>query len=68
MLFDKVVAFDNFRQKIVLIANMKTDNLKKNYKKAYDDLEKIAKLIKTHKKSKNQTFKFKIRFQTSIFQ
>lgn len=23
MLFDKVVAFDNFRQKIVLIANMK---------------------------------------------
>ncbi len=50
MLFDKVVAFDNFRQKIVLIANMKTDNLDENYKKACDDLEKIARLIKTGKK------------------
>ena len=52
MLFDKVVAFDNFRQKIVLIANMKTDNLDENYKKACDDLEKIARLIKTGKKAK----------------
>ncbi len=52
MLFDKVVAFDNFRQKIVLIANMKTDNLDENYKKACDDLEKIARLIKTGKKQK----------------
>ena len=44
MLFDKVVAFDNFRQKIVLIANMKTDNLDKNYKKACDDLKKNSQI------------------------
>ena len=34
MLFDKVIAFDNFRQKIIIIVNMKTDDLEKNYKKA----------------------------------
>ena len=34
MLFDKVIVFDNFRQKIVLITNIKTDDLENNYKKA----------------------------------
>ena len=41
MLFDKVIAFDNFRQKIVIIVNMKTDDLKNNYKKACDELKEI---------------------------
>ena len=30
MLFDKVIAFDNFRQKIILIANMHTDSLRRS--------------------------------------
>ena len=63
MLFDKVVAFDNFRQKIVLIANMKTDNLDENYKKACDDLEKIARLIKTGKKAKIEPLTLKSDFK-----
>ena len=42
MLFDKVIAFDNFKQKIVIIINMKTDDLENNYKKACDDLLEIA--------------------------
>ena len=63
MLFDKVVAFDNFRQKIVLIANMKTDNLDKNYKKACDDLKKIAKLIKTGKKAEIEPLTLKSDFK-----
>ena len=46
MLFDKVIAFDNFRQKIILIVNMKTDDLEKNYEKACSDLKEIANLIK----------------------
>ena len=46
MLFDKVIAFDNFKQKIILIVNMKTDDLEKNYEKACSDLKEIASLIK----------------------
>ena len=36
MLFDKVIAFDNFKQKIIIITNIKTDDLENNYKKACD--------------------------------
>ena len=51
MLFDKVIAFDNFKQKIIIMVNMKTDDLEKNYKKACDDLKSIANLIKNGKKT-----------------
>ena len=46
MLFDKVIAFDNFRQKIVLIVNIATDNIDDNYKKAEEDLKELVDLIK----------------------
>ena len=45
MLFDKVIAFDHYTKKIILIVNIKTDNLKANYAKAIEDLEKLAKLV-----------------------
>ena len=45
MLFDKVIAFDNLRQKIGLIANMPTDNLEENYKNTVEELKKIRELI-----------------------
>lgn len=45
MLFDKVIAFDNVRNKIILIVNIKTDNLKENYKKAITELERLKDLI-----------------------
>ena len=38
MLFDKVIAFDNFRQKIVLIVNIATDDVEKNYAEAEKEL------------------------------
>ena len=63
MLFDKVIAFDNFRQKIVIITNMKTDNLEDNYKKACDDLIEIADLIKNGKKSEIIPLKLKSEFK-----
>ena len=47
MLFDKVIAFDNFSQKIIVIANAKTDNLEEDYNKCVDEINKIIKLIKT---------------------
>lgn len=46
MLFDKVIAFDNFKQKIVLIVNIKTDELEINYKEAEAELEKMASMIR----------------------
>ncbi|MBQ8194963.1 MAG: anthranilate synthase component I [Oscillospiraceae bacterium] len=46
MLFDKVIAFDNFRQKIIIIANMSLDELETGYNKAVMELENMAALLK----------------------
>lgn len=46
MLFDKVIAFDNFRQKIILIVNMKTDAPEEEYHRAEMELEKLVRLIR----------------------
>ena len=62
MLFDKVIAFDNFKQKIILISNIKTDDLENNYKKACDDLKELADLIKNGKKAKIKPLELKSDF------
>jgi anthranilate synthase component I, non-proteobacterial lineages len=49
MFFDKVIAFDNLKQKIIIIANAKTDNLEENYTKAVSEIEKIIALISNGK-------------------
>lgn len=46
MLFDKVIAFDNFRQKIILIVNIKTEDIEKSYADGVSELNKIKDLIK----------------------
>ena len=50
MLFDKVIAFDNYRQKIVLIANMKTEDLETGYQKAVLELENMKALVEREEK------------------
>ena len=62
MLFDKVIAFDNFKQKIILISNMKTDDLENNYKNACRDLKKLADLIKNGEKTEIESLKLKSDF------
>jgi len=47
MLFDKVIAFDNYRQKIVLIVNIKTENIESEYENGKIQLEKLKALIKS---------------------
>lgn len=47
MLFDKVIAFDNFKQKIVLIVNMSLENTEAEYNKAALELKHMAELIRT---------------------
>ncbi|MBR2207638.1 MAG: chorismate-binding protein, partial [Synergistaceae bacterium] len=65
MLFDKVIAFDNFRQKIVLIVNI---DLKKDinsgFQNAQEELNKIEALIRRGKPQKEFSCKLKSDFQT----
>lgn len=50
MLFDKVIAFDNVRQKIILIANMKLADGETGYNKAVLELKQLAALLRTGEK------------------
>ena len=54
MLFDKVIAFDNVRQKIVLIANIKLDNIDSEYDRAVKDLAELAQLIRNGSSDKEE--------------
>ena len=66
MLFDKVIAFDNFRQKITIIVNMKTDDLKNNYENACGELKEIAQLIKNGKKAEIEPIRLKSDFRNAF--
>lgn len=50
MLFDKVIAFDNMKQKIVLIVNIETDDIERSYERALKELRGLAALIKKGEK------------------
>lgn len=50
MLFDRVIAFDHVRQKIILIANMKLDDLESEYNRAIMELRQMADLIRNGEK------------------
>ena len=47
MLFDRVICFDNFRQKIILIANASTEHLEQTYPQAMQEIADMKKLIQT---------------------
>ncbi|MDO5140729.1 MAG: anthranilate synthase component I [Eubacteriales bacterium] len=51
MLFDKVIAFDNVRQKIILIANMKLQDIEVGYNKAVMELRQLADLLRNGSRS-----------------
>ena len=46
MLFDRVIAFDNVRQKIILIANIALDDPLENYRKGAEELREMAALLR----------------------
>lgn len=54
MLFDKVIAFDNCRQKIILIANMALDDPETNYNKALLELTRMAELLRGGEKRRER--------------
>ena len=45
MLFDKVIAFDNIMQKMILIVNISTDDLAKNYEQAIKTLNEMEEIV-----------------------
>ena len=46
MLFDKIIAFDNLRQTITMIVNVRTDGLEENYRAACLELDAMENLIR----------------------
>lgn len=52
MLFDKVIAFDNLKQKLILIANMRLDEGEAGYEKAKRELVKMADLLRYGERKK----------------
>lgn len=63
MLFDKVICFDNFRQKIILIVNIRTENLETEYKRGVAELSRLAGLIRDGAKGTEQAAAIKSDFR-----
>ncbi len=63
MLFHKVIAFDNYRQKIVLIVNVKTDDIEANYSKALLELREMSRLVRCGEKAADAPLKLKSAFK-----
>ncbi|MBO5985226.1 MAG: chorismate-binding protein, partial [Lachnospiraceae bacterium] len=64
MLFHKVVAFDHFRQKVILITNVKTDDLEINYNKALLELDTMSRLITDGERAKAEKVVLKSEFKS----
>ena len=59
MLFNEVIAFDHYRQKILLITGVMTDDIDNSYKKAEETLDEMAKLIREGEKETFPTLQLK---------
>ena len=51
MLFDKVIAFDHVRQKLIFIANMSLEDVDEGYKEATEELEALVDLVRNGAKA-----------------
>lgn len=54
MLFDKVIAFDHLRQKLILMVNMSLDEPETSYNKAVLELRQLAELLQTGAKQQDR--------------
>ena len=59
MLFNEVIAFDHYRQKIMLITGVMTEDIEGSYHKAEETLEDMAKLIREGEKETFPTLQLK---------
>ena len=63
MLFHKVIVFDNYRQKIILIVNARTEDMETYYNKAVMELEQMRELILKEQKEEPIPFHLKSDFR-----
>lgn len=68
MLFDKIIAYDHLKQKLIVIVNMKTDDCENQYRKAYDDIEKIVELIESNEIPPLETCQKNVEFKSNYSQ
>lgn len=66
MLFDKVIAFDNEKQKLLLIANAKTSHPRENYQNAINTLRGMAQLLSRRETAKIQPLRLKSSFKELV--
>lgn len=45
MMFDKVIAYDHLKQKLIVVVNMKTYDVNRQYEKAKSDIQEIISII-----------------------
>ena len=57
MLFDKVIAFDHVRQKLIFITNMSLEDIDEGYKEAAEELEALADLVRNGVKAEENNGK-----------
>ncbi|MCR5690906.1 MAG: anthranilate synthase component I [Eubacterium sp.] len=66
MLFDKVIAYDHLKQKIVIVANVRlNDKLEENYAKAKADIKGIISLIRDNAPLVEDKVYDKVNFQSN---
>lgn len=63
MLFHKVIVFDNYRQKIILIINVRAEELETNYNRAVAELESMRQLLHKGEKAPRVPFRIKSDFK-----
>ena len=59
MLFDKLIAFDNFRQTVTMIVNVRTDALEENYRAAALELDTMEAVIRRGAPAPNPPLRLK---------
>lgn len=57
MLFDRVIAFDNYKQKIILMINIKLSDAETEYNRAVMELNNLVNLLKNGKETNEQSGK-----------
>lgn len=68
MLFDEVICFDNYKQKIILIVNVEVEDLDNSYQKAVTKLDELHELIIKGTKTKVETLKLESDFRSLFSQ
>lgn len=67
MLFDKVIAYDHLKQKIIMVANVRTDgNIEENYAKAKADIRGITALVRDDTPLPEEKAYDKVKFHCNV--